>query len=78
MTTLIKTKFKKSDDQINIDKYRVAANITEYHIKAKILNHYSKIHKDKAVISFINVGKMSKINIFKKDVWTFWFQLSSS
>ncbi len=29
MTTLIKTKLKKSDDQTNIDKYRVAANITE-------------------------------------------------
>ena len=32
MTTFIKSKFKKSDDQTNIDKYRVAANITEYHI----------------------------------------------
>ena len=30
MTTFIKTKFKKSDDQANIDNYRVAANITEY------------------------------------------------
>ena len=27
MTTFIKTKFKKSDDQTNIDKYRVAATI---------------------------------------------------
>ncbi len=33
MTTFIKTKFKKSDDQTIIDKYRVAANITEYFIK---------------------------------------------
>ena len=32
MTIFIKTKLKKSDDQTNIDKYRVAANITEYHI----------------------------------------------
>ena len=31
MTTFIKTKFKKSDDQTNIDKYRLAANITEYY-----------------------------------------------
>ncbi len=31
MTTFIKTKFKISDDQTNIDKYRLAANITEYH-----------------------------------------------
>ncbi len=28
MTTFIKTKFKISDDQTNIDKYRLAANIT--------------------------------------------------
>ena len=27
-----KTKFKKPDDQRNGDKYRVAANITEYHV----------------------------------------------
>ena len=32
MTTFIKTKFKKLDDQTNINKYRVAANLTEYHI----------------------------------------------
>ena len=28
MTTLIKAKLKKSDDKTNIDKYRVATNIT--------------------------------------------------
>ena len=32
MKTLIKTKLKKSDNQTNIDKYGVAANITEYDI----------------------------------------------
>ncbi len=33
MTTFIKTKFKKSDDQTNIDNVElVAAEITEYHI----------------------------------------------
>ena len=32
MTTFIKAKLKKSDDQSNISKYREAANITEYHI----------------------------------------------
>ena len=31
------TIFKKSDDQTNIDKYRVAANITEYHIISKLI-----------------------------------------
>ena len=37
MTTFMKAKFKKSDDQTNIDKYRVAANITEYHIISKLI-----------------------------------------
>ncbi len=36
MTTFIKTKFKISDDRTNIDKYRLAANITEYHIISKL------------------------------------------
>ena len=35
MTTFIKTKFNISDDQRNIDKCRLAANITEYHIISK-------------------------------------------
>ena len=37
MTTFIKTKFKKSDDQTNNDIYRIAANITEYHIISKLI-----------------------------------------
>ena len=37
MTPFIKTKFKISDDQTNIDKYRLAANITEYHIISKLI-----------------------------------------
>ena len=37
MKTFIKTKFTKSDDQTNIDKYRVAANITENHIMSKLI-----------------------------------------
>ena len=35
MTTFIKTKFKISDDQTGIEKYRLAANITEYHFILK-------------------------------------------
>ena len=35
MTTFIKAKLKNSDDQKNINKYRVAANITENHIISK-------------------------------------------
>ena len=38
MTTFIKVKLKKLDDQTNIDKYRVAANITEYHIILKLIS----------------------------------------
>ncbi len=30
-------KFKISDDQTNIDKYRITANITEYHIISKLI-----------------------------------------
>ncbi len=37
MTTFIKTKLKKSDDQTNIDKLRVTTNITEYYIKSKLI-----------------------------------------
>ena len=37
MTTFMKTKFKKSDNQTNIDKYRVLANSTEYHIISKLI-----------------------------------------
>ena len=33
MTTLIKKNLKESDGQTNIDKYRVAANITELYFE---------------------------------------------
>ena len=35
--TFIKAKLKNSDDQMNIDKYRVAAELIEYHIKMHII-----------------------------------------
>ncbi len=31
MATFIKARLKKSDDQMNIKKYRIPANITEYY-----------------------------------------------
>ena len=37
MTTFIKTKLKKSVDPAKIDKYKVAANITEYHFMSKLI-----------------------------------------
>ena len=43
MTTFIKTKIKISDDQTNIDKYRLAANINEYHILSKYQRQFSNV-----------------------------------
>ena len=37
MATFLKTKFKISDDQTNIDKHRLATNITENHIISKLI-----------------------------------------
>ncbi len=48
MTTFIKMKFMKSDDQTNIEKYKVAANITDYHTISNFnlpQSHYSKINE---------------------------------
>ena len=46
---------KESDDQTNIEKYRVAAYITEYHIILKLffLKPSFQVHDDKAIISCI-------------------------
>ncbi len=75
MTIFLKAKNKKSKDKTNIDKYKSCKyyRISNY-IKFNLpRNHYSKIHDDKAmlIISFRKMYvKMSKINIFKKDVRT--------
>ena len=37
MTIFVKAKLKKSDNQTNVDKYRVDDNITEYHIVSKLI-----------------------------------------
>ncbi len=42
MTTSIKAKPKTIDGQTNINKYRVAANITEYHIIPKLKSFFQK------------------------------------
>ncbi len=36
MATFIKAKLRKLDEQTNIDNYRLAVNITEYHIISNI------------------------------------------
>ncbi len=54
MTKFIKAKRKKSDDQANIDKYRVATKIYRISFCTKLnlpKNHHSKIYHDKAKIS---------------------------
>ena len=58
MTTFIKTKFKKSDDKTNIDKYRVATNITEYHIISKLIFLRIIITYDDKAIHFLCIKCM--------------------
>ena len=67
MKTFIETKCKKSDDQTNIDKFRVAANITEYHFITKLifLRIIPKFWKIRQLFHVKNVSKDIKINIFK-------------
>ena len=60
MTTFIKTKFDISDDQTNIDKYRLAANITEYHIISKLI--LQRILITIFVVQYVIVKKL----LFKK------------
>ena len=74
MTTFIKTKFKKSYDQTNIDKYRVAANITEYHIISQLIflriiipNFLKKIQ----LIHVKNVCRNVKNQHIQMNIWTF-------
>ncbi len=64
MTTFKNAKFKKSDDQMNIDKYGVAANITEYIIIPKFMMILIRqsFHVTQMYV------KMSKLNMFK---WTY-------
>ena len=63
MTTFIKAKLKKSDK--NKRKLQI---ITLYRNKSSSMDHYSKIHDDKAIIS-------CKISTIKMDGRTFWSQL---
>ncbi len=54
MTILIQAKLKSSDDQTNINKYRVAANITTNNLSMK---HHSKIDDDDKLLPFYIVPK---------------------
>ena len=67
MTTFIKMKFKKSDDHTNIDKYRVAANITKYHIISKLILLRIIIPK------FMKIRQLFHVNISKSTclIWIY-------
>ena len=52
-------KFKKADDQTNIDKYRLAANFTEYHISLKFILQRIIIPR------FMIIRQLFHINIFQ-------------
>ncbi len=75
MPTFIKTKFNNSDYQKNIDKYRVAVNITENYVISKLI--FLRIiipnPENKAIISCKN----KYVKMFRMDLRTFWSQLSS-
>ena len=75
MTTFIKKKFKKSDDQTNFDKYRIPANIKEYHITSKLIflgMIIPKFIKIKQLFHFKNVCKNFKKSTCLKWSFTFW------
>ena len=54
MRTFLKAKIKKSDDETNIDKYRVAVNITKYHIISSLESLFQNSRMQKAIISCKN------------------------
>ena len=62
LTTFTKTKFKKSDDQTNIDKYRVAVDITEFHIISKF--HILRINIPK----FMKIGQLFHVTKYAKKI----------
>ncbi len=68
MTTFIKTKFKKLDDQTNIDNYRVVAKITEYHIISKLIFFKIIISKLMNIRQLFNEIKVCK-NIKNQQVY---------
>ena len=76
MTAFIKTTLKKSDDQTNIDIYRVAANITEYPIKSKLICLRIIIPKFMIIRQLFYVKNVCKNSImFKMGVQTFLYTI---
>ena len=65
------TKFKKSDDQTNIDKYRVAANVTEYPNISKLI--FLRI----IIPKFTKIMQLFHVNMLNCTYRLFLSQLSS-
>ena len=66
----MKAKLKKSDDQSTINKYRVTVNIIEFHIIPKSIFLTTIVPKIMMIRQMFHV-KMSKITMFKMDLWIF-------
>ncbi len=64
MTTFVKAKLKKSDDRTNNDKYRIAANITEYHVISKLVLLRIIIPKSMMIRQLFHV----KMNVILKKI----------
>ncbi len=62
MTIFIKAQLNKSDDQTNIDKYRVAANITEYHIISTFIFIIPKFLMVGQLFYKVNIHTMTNFN----------------
>ncbi len=73
MTKSIQTKLKKFNNQTNIDKYRVAANISEYHSKSKLILLRITITNFMMMRQLFHVKMYVKI--YKIDVQTFWSRI---
>ena len=70
MKTFIKTKLKISDVQTNIDKYRLAANITEYHIISKLILQLIIITKVMMIRQLFRVKILKSVHI--QETGLFW------
>ena len=64
-TTFIKTKFKISDDQTNIDKFRLTANITEYYILLKSILQIIIIPKFMMIRQIFHVNNIFQLKAKK-------------
>ena len=64
-------------DQTNIDKNRLAANITEYHIISKLIFLRIIIPKLMMIRQLYDVKMYVIMNMFKIYVRTFWYELES-